>query len=95
MANGVPGRVFRDAILRWGLKVFCPRCQARGRFFRPPTKPDLRLREVRCARILSDGETVCGGRLFAAPRAIPKPERDAWPNDAMPYNEPQLSLGLR
>jgi hypothetical protein len=89
---GVSGRVFRDAVLRWGLKVYCQRCDSRGRFFRPDRNPELRLREVRCANILSDGESVCGGRLRAIPRTVTGKARHEWPRTPLTYSRPQGEL---
>jgi len=86
------GRAMRDAVLRWGLKVYCQRCGAEGRFFRPDREPELRLREVRCGKLLSDGETVCGGRLRAIPRDVTGERRANWSRLAVPYERPQLEL---
>lgn len=80
---------WRNQIDRFGLRVYCVRCQARGRFYPTMLSTRYRLREVACARVLSDGETVCGGRFRVRPRD--SVARD-WPGTALAYTSPQGEL---
>lgn len=53
-----------EAVAIYGLKVWCERCGARGRWY---PHPRLRLRDVVCALAMADTR-LCGGKLRAAPR---------------------------
>ncbi len=55
-------------VKRFGLRVFCPRCSQRGRFF--GQRDGVRLREVRCLN--------CSGK-FRALRGADDKTRAGWP----------------
>lgn len=80
---------YAKVIDRFGLKAYCRRCGVRGRFFPRVGNHRYRLREVRCARVLSDGETVCGGQIRARPRDT---ITAIWPTGAIPFETPQRDL---
>lgn len=74
---------WKAAIDRYGLRVWCPRCGARGRFKPNQHGHRHRLREVRCDRTLSTGD-ACGGRLKVRNRDAAGNARD-WPHDEIPW----------
>jgi len=73
-----------DGVKRFGLRVFCPRCSQRGRFF--GQRHGVRLRDVQCAN--------CAGN-FKALRGADERTKAGWPNGSVQFTDSQLEMFSR